>query len=142
MSKHCQYKAPFGVITYPIDAVYEQLLDTELSEYFGGKRTCFSNALCDVVCHAMQQVATPFQQKVWKEMMRIPYGKTCTYGELAKRISQPKAARAIGGACHNNPFLIIVPCHRVLSSHSMGGFALGLSVKQELLRLEQGTMCQ
>lgn len=69
-------------------------------------------------------------------MMHIPYGETCTYGELAKRVGQPNAARAIGMACHNNPFLIIVPCHRVLSPRSLGGFALGLSVKQDLLRLE------
>ncbi len=136
MSIYCQYKAPFGIITYPIDASYSQLLNTELSEYLDGKRTCFSDRLCDVVCQTMQQTATPFQQKVWKEMMHIPYGETCTYGEVAKRVGQPNAARAIGMACHNNPFLIIVPCHRVLSPRSLGGFALGLSVKQDLLRLE------
>lgn len=79
---------------------------------------------------------TPFQQKVWKSLQKIPYGQTKTYSETAKRIQKPKAYRAVGACCAKNPYLIVVPCHRVLSQKSLGGFALGLKVKKQLLSLE------
>jgi methylated-DNA-[protein]-cysteine S-methyltransferase len=69
-------------------------------------------------------------------MARIPYGETVTYGELAALAGNPRAARAVGGACGRNPVLIIVPCHRVVASHGLGGFGGGLDLKQRLLHLE------
>ena len=81
--------------------------------------------------------ATEFQQAVWEEARRIPYGQTTTYGELAKRVGRPRAARAVGAAMGANPLLLIVPCHRVIGANgSLTGFGCGLEVKERLLRLE------
>ena len=75
--------------------------------------------------------------KVWKELQRISYGQAISYGELAQRIGQPGAARAVGGANHNNPIAIIVPCHRVIAADgTIGGYGGGLDCKQQLLALE------
>lgn len=103
----------------------------ELTEYFSGAREAFDLPLrCG---------GTEFQRQVWTELLRIPYGQTRTYGELARLISRPRAARAVGMACHNNPIAILIPCHRVLgSTGSLTGFAGGLAVKEKLLRLESG----
>jgi methylated-DNA-[protein]-cysteine S-methyltransferase len=80
---------------------------------------------------------TPFQQRVWKEIARIPYGATITYSELAKRAGSPRSARAAGAATGRNPLSIIVPCHRVVGSGgSLTGYAGGLERKQRLLALE------
>ncbi len=79
---------------------------------------------------------TDFQRKVWQELIKIPYGQTWTYGEVAKAIGLPKAVRAVGSACAYNPYLILVPCHRVVSKKGLGGFALGLTAKKKLLKHE------
>ena len=79
---------------------------------------------------------TDFQRKVWQELIKIPYGQTWTYGEVAKAIGSPKAVRAVGSACACNPYLILVPCHRVVSKKGLGGFALGLTAKKKLLKYE------
>ena len=79
---------------------------------------------------------TSFQKKVWRELQKIPYGKTITYKELAQKIGRPKGARAVGGACAKNPFLIVVPCHRVVAQNHLGGFALGIKAKKILLKGE------
>ena len=80
---------------------------------------------------------TVFQLIVWEELMKIPYGETITYGELAKRIERPLASRAVGGALNKNPVAILVPCHRVLGAKGkLTGFAGGVSVKAALLQLE------
>ena len=80
---------------------------------------------------------TPFQQRVWKELLTIPYGQTVTYGELARRLGC-RSAQAVGGAVGRNPISIIVPCHRVIGTNgSLTGYAGGLDRKQALLRLEQ-----
>ena len=82
---------------------------------------------------------TEFQREVWHALIRIPYGKTCSYGDLARHIGRPKAVRAVGAANGANPIPIIVPCHRVLASDgSLHGFGGGLDTKQRLLNLEQG----
>lgn len=78
---------------------------------------------------------TPFQTKVLKEMKKIPYGEVKSYGEIAKAMKS-KAFQAIGNACGNNPFMIIYPCHRVVGTNGPGGFAHGLKMKSELLKLE------
>ena len=80
---------------------------------------------------------TDFQKKVWQKLQKIPWGQTKQYSQIAKELKKPKAYRAVGNCCGKNPFLIIVPCHRVLSSSGLGGFALGLKTKKYLLSLEQ-----
>lgn len=80
---------------------------------------------------------TAFQQKVWRTMLRIPHGRTCSYQELAAKVGKPRAVRAVASACARNPIALIVPCHRVLRSDgSLGGYYYGLKKKQEILRFE------
>ncbi|MBN2184692.1 MAG: methylated-DNA--[protein]-cysteine S-methyltransferase [Candidatus Krumholzibacteriota bacterium] len=83
---------------------------------------------------------TDFQRAAWKELRKIPYGKTITYGEQARRMGKPKASRATGGANRANPVAIIVPCHRVIGSNGrLTGFGGGLDVKDKLLSLENAS---
>ena len=78
-----------------------------------------------------------FQRRVWSELRKIPYGQTCSYGELARRIGKPGAARAVGSANHYNPLPVVVPCHRVIGSRGqLTGYAGGVQVKRFLLELE------
>lgn len=80
---------------------------------------------------------TPFQIKVWKELLRIPYGTTVSYGEMARRMGNPRASRAVGGAVGHNPVPILVPCHRVIGCDgTLVGFGGGLRIKEQLLELE------
>lgn len=102
----------------------------QLEEYFSGKRCTF-----DLPLHL---VGTPFQKKVWRQLMKIPYGQTVSYAELARRIGRPKAYRAVANACGQNPLPIIVPCHRVIASGGkLGGYSGGLKRKRWLLRHEK-----
>ncbi len=102
----------------------------QLTEYFQGKRRAFDLPLAPA--------GTPFQQAVWAALRAIPCGETRTYGEIAAAVGRPKAARAVGGACHVNPLLIVTPCHRVVGSGgALTGFACGLPVKEWLLALER-----
>ena len=101
----------------------------ELEEYFSGKRKKFTVL---VSLHG-----TEFQKHVWESLMRIPYGETRCYGEIAAEIGNPKASRAVGMANNRNPVMIIVPCHRVIGKNgSLVGYAGGLKVKEYLLNLE------
>jgi methylated-DNA-[protein]-cysteine S-methyltransferase len=103
----------------------------ELDQYFEGWLKKFSTRLAFN--------GTPFQNAVWKELTRIPYGETISYLELARRIDNPKAVRAVGMANGANPIAIIVPCHRVIGSNgSLTGFGGGLPTKRALLELERG----
>jgi methylated-DNA-[protein]-cysteine S-methyltransferase len=103
----------------------------ELDQYFAGKLKKFTARLAFN--------GTPFQNQVWKELTRIPYGETISYLDLAKRIDNPKAVRAVGMANGANPIAIIVPCHRVIGSNgSLTGFGGGLPTKRALLDLEKG----
>lgn len=102
----------------------------QLQEYLEGSRQVFDLPLCPA--------GTPFQQKVWTALRHIPYGETRTYGEIAKAIGQPGAARAVGMANNRNPLLILIPCHRVVGADgSLTGYAAGLPQKEKLLKLEQ-----
>ena len=102
----------------------------EMDEYFKGSRTKFSVSL--------SPEGTAFQKKVWKALQAIPYGKTVSYKEIARRVGHPKAVRAVGTAVGSNPFCILIPCHRVVASDgSLGGYAFGLKKKEALLRLEK-----
>lgn len=101
----------------------------QLEEYFAGTRTQFDLPL--------RPRGTPFQCTVWWELARIPYGATISYGELAQRIGQPLAVRAVGAANGRNPLPIILPCHRVIGADgSLTGFGGGLPTKRYLLSLE------
>ncbi len=101
---------------------------SQLDEYFAHKRTKF-----DV---AMELDGTEFQRAVWRELSKIPYGETISYGELARRVGRPKGPRAVGQANGKNPLAIIVPCHRVVASNGLGGYGGGLPMKRALLALE------
>ena len=80
---------------------------------------------------------TPFQQRVWRALIEIPAGETRSYGEIAARVGEPGAARAVGAACGANPIPVLVPCHRVLAAHKkLGGFSAGLKWKRLLLERE------
>lgn len=79
---------------------------------------------------------TTFQQRVFKEMVGIPFGENVSYKELAKRVGRPKAFRAVANACGANPLPIIIPCHRVIASNGLGGYSSGIGIKKHLLRLE------
>lgn len=86
----------------------------------------------------MKNKALTFQEKVWKAACEIPLGQTRSYAWIARRIGNPKAVRAVGQALKNNPYPVIVPCHRVVSSNgSLGGYARGKKKKELLLRLEK-----
>ena len=85
----------------------------------------------------MALYGTPFEHKVWLELMNIPKGKTCSYGELAAAIGKPMAQRAVASAIGRNPISLLVPCHRVLrSSGALGGYHWGLEIKRQLLAAE------
>lgn len=100
----------------------------QINKYFSGKKYHFQIPLF--------KRGTVFQRAIWDELRKIPYGKTITYKKLAQKLGKPKGARAVGQACAKNPFLIVVPCHRVVAQNHLGGFALGLKAKQVLLKGE------
>lgn len=82
-------------------------------------------------------IGTDFQKSVLKELIKIPYGKTKTYKDIAKKINNPRAVRAVGSAIGKNPFFIVIPCHRVIGSDGkLTGFAYGLDIKRKLLEIE------
>jgi methylated-DNA-[protein]-cysteine S-methyltransferase len=113
----------------PRHAILRQTAD-QLQEYFAGARKNFSLTL--------QLAGTPFQKAVWREIARIPYGETTTYSELARRAGAPRAIRAAGTSTGQNPFSIIIPCHRVVGKGGkLRGFAGGLERKRQLLELER-----
>jgi len=102
----------------------------QIEEYFNGKRKVFD---LPYVLHG-----TDFQVKVWEALVKIPYGETRSYAEIAAITGNPKACRAVGMANNRNPIPIIIPCHRVIGSNgSLTGFAGGLDLKQKLLDLEK-----
>ena len=109
--------------------------EKELQEYFRGERRDFDLPLAPA--------GTPFQQRVWQELCRIPYGHTASYGEIARRIGLPKGPRAIGQANHRNPIPILIPCHRVIAAQGApGGYGGGLDIKIRLLKLEGTRMIE
>jgi methylated-DNA-[protein]-cysteine S-methyltransferase len=102
----------------------------QLDEYFAGTRRTFDLPLAPQ--------GTVFQRKVWDELQQIPYGTTVSYAQVARSIGSPKACRAVGSANGKNPVAIIIPCHRVINADGkLGGYAYGLEVKKQLLRLER-----
>lgn len=106
----------------------------ELTEYFSGKRREFSFPL--------DLRGTPFQLSCWNSLLKIPYGETRTYADIARAVGQPQAFRAVGLANNRNPIAIVVPCHRVIASDgTLCGYGGGLDVKRKLLELEGALTC-
>lgn len=101
----------------------------QLGQYFAGERSAFDLPL--------DLHGTPFQQSVWQALLRIPSGRTCSYGALARALGTPSAVRAVGAAVGRNPASLVVPCHRVLGRDgSLTGYAGGIDRKRALLSLE------
>ncbi len=104
----------------------------QLDAYFTGKSDCFDLPL--------DPRGTEFQQRVWRKLVAIPFGKTVSYTELARRVGRPRAFRAVGAANGQNPVSVIIPCHRVLGKNGdLTGYGGGLETKRRLLELEQCT---
>lgn len=110
-----------------------QKVNDQLEGYLEGKRKNFSLKVC--------LKGTEFQRKVWNRLIKIPYGQTCSYGDIANKLGDKKASRAVGLANSKNPIWIAIPCHRVLSKDGdLTGYAGGLKLKQSLLDLESKQM--
>ena len=150
MKKSLCYKSPVGVLKiegeenaitglYFVKNKFECLgtpsdemekCKIQLDEYFSGKRKEFDLNL--------NPKGTAFQLKVWSALQTVPYGKTQTYGYIAKAINNPKAVRAVGGANNRNPISIIIPCHRIIGANGkLVGYGGGVEVKKYLLNLEK-----
>lgn len=113
----------------PDDKVILQTI-AQINEYLAGKRQAFDIDMDFAI-------GTPFQQKVWQQLLKIPYGETISYAKLAENIGQPTAFRAVANANGKNPIALLVPCHRVIASDgSLGGYTGGVAIKQQLLTLE------
>ena len=148
MTKNFYYKSLIGVLEIKLDngiviglkvvescskfserTGYFEEVAKQLDEYFARKRTKFELNI--------SPKGTEFQKKVWAELLKIPYGKTKSYQEIAETIGNPNAQRAVGSACNKNPILLIIPCHRVVSKFGkLTGFACGVDRKEQLLKLE------
>ncbi len=119
--KDCKSKTSKNVLTNTIK---------QLQQYFARTREAFDIPL--------DLQGTEFQKSVWKELTKIPFGKTVSYKDVAEKIKKPKACRAVGSANGKNPIVIIVPCHRVIASDgSIGGYSAGLNKKKQLLTHEK-----
>ncbi|UFH36307.1 methylated-DNA--[protein]-cysteine S-methyltransferase [Flavobacterium acetivorans] len=123
-----------GAVSANVPAILQKAV-SQLNDYFEGKRTDFTFKL--------NPKGTEFQQKVWKGLLEIPFGKTCSYMDLSKKLGDVKAIRAVASANGKNPLWIVVPCHRVIGTDgSLTGYAGGLWRKKWLLEHENPTMQQ
>lgn len=131
---NCICNVSFGTLNYKEKETYLiKKTYSQLKEYFAGNRKSF-----DIPISAN---GTEFQIKVWKELQKIPYGKTATYKEIAENIGNKNASRAVGMANNKNPIAIIIPCHRVIGSNgNLTGYAGGINIKKILLNLEKQTL--
>ncbi len=118
-----------GEVKHPADHGVLAAAAAQLADYFAGQRQTFDLPLAPQ--------GTAFQLRVWEQLRLIPFGVTISYGQLAQRLGQPNASRAVGLANGNNPLSIVVPCHRVIGADgSLTGFGGGLDTKRQLLELE------
>ena len=128
--------APHSIPTQEI-AVFDEVRRW-LDEYFNGKRT--ENAVMGTTTDGRISVrpkGTAFQQRVWQALLNIPYGKTVSYGDVARMVGC-KSAQAVGQAVGANPVALLIPCHRVIAAHGkIGGYEYGIEIKKRLLELEQ-----
>ncbi|MFW6691244.1 methylated-DNA--[protein]-cysteine S-methyltransferase [Streptomyces sp. MAR4 CNX-425] len=128
--RHRPADETFGTPADPADPPFAAAT-AQLTAYFAGERTDFDLPL--------RLAGTPFQRRVWEQLRQIPYGETISYGELAERVGNPAASRAVGMANGRNPVGIIVPCHRVVGANgSLTGYGGGIDRKKQLLVLERG----
>lgn len=131
VEEHLGYITSLDLTNYEVKASENKLLNEakrQMLAYFEGMHT-FDLPL--------NPKATPFQQKVYQALLKIPYGKTASYSEIAAMIGNPKASRAVGGAVNKNPIMIIIPCHRIIGKDgNLVGFYGGLALKEKLLKLE------
>lgn len=105
-------------------------IKTQLDGYFSGKRKTFNVKL--------NPKGTEFQKKVWAELLKIPFGRTKSYSQIAEAVGNKNAQRAVGSACNKNPIMLIIPCHRVLSKNgNLTGYAHGIELKARLLDFER-----
>src|SRR5215469_7254461 len=120
----------FGFGDDPFDTASNPLITRQVTEYFSGKRTAFDLPLAPR--------GSAFQKRVWSELMRIPFGETISYAELARRVGRPGAFRAVGRANATNPIALIIPCHRVIgSTGALTGYAFGVDLKRKLIEWER-----
>jgi methylated-DNA-[protein]-cysteine S-methyltransferase len=127
--RHILFAADHIPPGWTLDPAFLAAARQQISEYFAGMRQVFDLPLAPA--------GTPFQQRVWRALVEIPYGRTASYGALAQRIGKPGAARAVGLANNRNPLPIVIPCHRVIGANgSLTGYGGGLPVKEHLLALE------
>ncbi len=142
-----RFKTPFGPAWATVDANgavtefyfgdggddgghYSEVVARQIEEFFAGERHTFDFPLAPK--------GTEFQKRVWAELLRIPFGETISYGELARRVGNPAASRAVGSANGKNPISLIVPCHRVIGSNGkLTGYGGGLELKEKLLDWER-----
>ena len=101
----------------------------QISEYLKGERQAFDIDFSNLP-------GTEFQQDVLREMLKIPFGETRSYKQIAESVGKPKAYRAVANVCSINPYPIVIPCHRVVGSNGIGGFSLGIDMKSQLMKLE------
>lgn len=112
-------------------SLLQREVDKQMKEYFEGERKEFDLPL--------RPEGTDFQKKVWNALLEIPFGETRSYQDIANAVGSPKACRAVGMANHQNPIIIVIPCHRVIGKNGkLVGYGGGLSMKEKLLLLEKG----
>lgn len=124
--------------TLPVTGKNELWIESSerLQPYVAQLKAYFCGELHEFTCK-LDLIGTQFQKDCWEALLRIPYGKTCSYADIAREIGRPQAFRAVGQANHVNPIAIIVPCHRVVGANgTLTGYGGGLSTKEKLLRLE------
>ena len=151
MNRTCTYDSPVGILRLgakdtfltglwlpgqparegPEDPEHPILLQTKvwLDGYFSGHAST-------VPLPPLSPAGTVYQQRVWQVLLTIPFGQTLTYGQIARKLGNPRAAQAVGGAVKRNPISILIPCHRVVGTNSLTGYQGGLKAKQWLLTHE------
>ena len=146
MKKECAFlKTPLGVLKIEMEGVHVVAIEKARAYKKTKKSKAMKNALQELENYfykskkrklkiSFKLRGTEFQRKVWKTISQIPFGHVLSYSEVACKVKSPKASRAVGQACHKNPCLILIPCHRVVgASGSLVGFALGMRSKKWLL---------
>lgn len=112
------------------ESTFTKSIKTQLSEYFSGLRKDFDLKI--------KPKGTDFQKRVWRELIKIPYGETKSYTEIAQSLGNSNSSRAVGNACNKNPAVVFIPCHRVISKNgNLSGYAYGAEIKQKLLDIER-----
>lgn len=106
----------------------------QINEFFQGTRKNFHLP----ISRFFLEQGTAFQQMVWNELKKIPFGETRTYGTMARLLGRPRSSRAVGQACGANPLALIIPCHRLIATQGLGGFAGGTAIKHYLIEFEKG----